>query len=1084
VDPNIGYPMREFKRGLSLVICHSGNHRLPNLAACLSSFRQCRDINEIILIETGVSPVARHLARRCADKYLFLRNDGPFERARTCNLGAALGEYDLVLWSDNDILVSPDFIVKAAEEIRTRALDYLIPHKCLQYLSPIDSERVRQGTANQADCVPVSIRKPVRDCCGALGIVRQTFLLEHGGIPEGFRGWGGEDDAWWHKACVLGRASVTQQNGQRAWHLFHPSSETVNRQHDMTGSTHYAKNITLLQSIRSVRHPQTFKKQFPREAIVLREWLDKRISIISQPMDTLASRVADTGRDFYGLNPELRMASPSVWGDLAESAPDAIVLFGNETATEFFLNQALEPHWRKAIIVSDSDVLPAGSEQAVAVCMHSSAGAVLQERKLRLWTYTGGPLALTTALLQPLSLVLCDADPVERGGAQEFTDGEVRSSVWMYWEGECPEWIRLCQQTIIRHGANVRLLSAGDFDSIRDTDRDIDLSRLHVAHRADFVRSFLLARFGGLWVDSDCIVMSSLDSILKELEKHDFVAHRERSGYFSNGFIAARRNSQIALELYGRICGALRSGQTLGWMSLGGGPLTKILNETSIPWRELPCEMVQPICWSNPGAFFAVRSTEEHGAAIDAGALCYMLSNTEVQRYQAKNTQEDLLARGTFFKYLIERSLTTEREAECLPLGADRAAAWRWLPFCLDAISDVSPSTLLDLSEDNGRWGILLREYLEQPNVRAGGQRIHAQAVESDDCRIPSHLCTYYDEVLSRHNGTDPLLGDRRWDLIILGQSILKKSLAEGSPATGVTALDHALARADYVLMSGVTLRQLSERTQPVEHWDLTAFLSVSPVRYAIYCWDVRGQTGSFLFSRIDPKGLRQSPPMKEWSIDQIRRYREVGDESLSGPGSSLLQTAEIRQRLPVLLGHLRVRSFLDAPCGDLNWMKHVELGVEDYVGTDIVPEVTTGNRKQFGSSRRRFVNLDLICDSLPLVDLIFCRDFLVHLSYEDIFRTLRNFKNSGSKYLLTTTFKNLKANTDIASGGWRPLNLTCFPFFFSSPIRLIDEKCTEGGGRYSDKSLGLWTMADVPDYSGRTTADGAGTRCPDRRAG
>jgi len=43
------------------------------------------------------------------------------------------------------------------------------------------------------------------------------------------------------------------------------------------------------------------------------------------------------------------------------------------------------------------------------------------------------------------------------------------------------------------------------------------------------------------------------------------------------------------------------------------------------------------------------------------------------------------------------------------------------------------------------------------------------------------------------------------------------------------------------------------------------------------------------------------------------------GDESVSGPGSSLKSTAKLRRELPKLLREIGARTLLDAPCGDFN---------------------------------------------------------------------------------------------------------------------------------------------------------------------
>ncbi len=53
----------------------------------------------------------------------------------------------------------------------------------------------------------------------------------------------------------------------------------------------------------------------------------------------------------------------------------------------------------------------------------------------------------------------------------------------------------------------------------------------------------------------------------------------------------------------------------------------------------------------------------------------------------------------------------------------------------------------------------------------------------------------------------------------------------------------------------------------------------------------------------------------------------------------------------------------------------------------------------------------------------------------------------------------------DIGKGLWRTLNLEIHPFHFPKPITVINEHCTEGNGEYSDKSLELWLLEDIPFF-------------------
>jgi 2-polyprenyl-3-methyl-5-hydroxy-6-metoxy-1,4-benzoquinol methylase len=186
------------------------------------------------------------------------------------------------------------------------------------------------------------------------------------------------------------------------------------------------------------------------------------------------------------------------------------------------------------------------------------------------------------------------------------------------------------------------------------------------------------------------------------------------------------------------------------------------------------------------------------------------------------------------------------------------------------------------------------------------------------------------------------------------------------------------------------------------------------------------------------------------------------GNDSVSGAGSDVYQTRIITQELPVLFSDLSISKMLDIPCGDFHWMKNVDLSKLDYTGADIVDGPIESNRAQYSRDGLDFRKLNAIEDKLPKVDLVFCRDCLVHFSFEDVVKALDNICNSQSEYLLTTTFVGRTDNHDIATGQWRTLNLEVAPLMLPKPLRIITEGCTESNGAYADKALGLWKIADI----------------------
>lgn len=194
-----------------------------------------------------------------------------------------------------------------------------------------------------------------------------------------------------------------------------------------------------------------------------------------------------------------------------------------------------------------------------------------------------------------------------------------------------------------------------------------------------------------------------------------------------------------------------------------------------------------------------------------------------------------------------------------------------------------------------------------------------------------------------------------------------------------------------------------------------------------------------------------------------IYRGNAWGDrQSASGPGSNLRQTEILARELPVLLAELGVRTLVDAPCGDMNWMRRLAYPFARYHGIDVAPEVIAKLKGEIWADTYEFTCADITRDPLPDADAILCRDALVHLPYEMIDAFVANLKRSRIPYLLTTTFPE-KVNKDIALGEWRALNLEDAPFDWPSPLRLIRERAPNPGDPYNDKSLAVWRVPQIP---------------------
>lgn len=196
---------------------------------------------------------------------------------------------------------------------------------------------------------------------------------------------------------------------------------------------------------------------------------------------------------------------------------------------------------------------------------------------------------------------------------------------------------------------------------------------------------------------------------------------------------------------------------------------------------------------------------------------------------------------------------------------------------------------------------------------------------------------------------------------------------------------------------------------------------------------------------------------MREIFTEIYKNNKWRCDESKSGPGSRLSVNKKLLYLIEEFVKSHQIKTIIDCGCGDFNWMKHFNFDlIDSYIGFDIVEDLIESNLVYLNEK------ISFSCSSisdvdLPKSDLIICKDVLFHLSYEDTIKAIENFKRSGSKYLLTTSFTDY-INKDIKSGGWRPINLQSHPFNFSNPY-IYWENIENRSDSLSNKSMGIWKI-------------------------
>ena len=170
---------------------------------------------------------------------------------------------------------------------------------------------------------------------------------------------------------------------------------------------------------------------------------------------------------------------------------------------------------------------------------------------------------------------------------------------------------------------------------------------------------------------------------------------------------------------------------------------------------------------------------------------------------------------------------------------------------------------------------------------------------------------------------------------------------------------------------------------------------------------------------------------------------KDVAGEGTSGTGSTLAITREYRAYVEDFVKKHSVKSVVDAGCGDWSFSRAMDWGNASYLGVDIASDVIAAVRNKHETDTIKF-QVGNITDELPAADLLISKDVLQHLSNDLVHKFIRNNLKKGKYKWVILTNDRGSENRDVASGGYRAIDLAAPPFevrgLVDLPIKFGDE--------------------------------------------
>jgi FkbM family methyltransferase len=244
------------------------------------------------------------------------------------------------------------------------------------------------------------------------------------------------------------------------------------------------------------------------------------------------------------------------------------------------------------------------------------------------------------------------------------------NNIYLYWVGNENNLIKILRKLIYLHstsgnGYNVHLINHENVNNYVSYIPDFFYD-LAPAFQADYVRVFVICDYGGIWLDSDTLVMESLDSLFTILNNTNdgFLVQEDdninNTNNICNGLFGSKPNTKLMLEWKSKILEILDiKKQNISWTELGA----KIVNNMYSQKPELfenyiilnGKDNIYPINWSECVEYFINNSYDNHSSIVRNYQPLIILVN-EVYKALSHLSEYDILHLDRSLNYFINKS--------------------------------------------------------------------------------------------------------------------------------------------------------------------------------------------------------------------------------------------------------------------------------------------------------------------------------------------------------------------------------------------------------------------------------------------
>ncbi len=237
----------------------------------------------------------------------------------------------------------------------------------------------------------------------------------------------------------------------------------------------------------------------------------------------------------------------------------------------------------------------------------------------------------------------------------------MKTKLFTYWEGIKPDYINLCEKIIqnnICKDIDLHLVTdvnLYEYITVNELPQNFKNIKC-LAHRADYIRCCLICKYGGIWLDSDQILISDLSEVIELLKTHDYITYEWEKNQPSIGFFAAKSGNILLEKWKSSMERLIVTKNEFHWIELGYELLYPILqdllNNNKLKYYAYDARnSFAPLEWTEYSKFFQECELEtSHLKSV-------MLYNSKFPEWFKTMTEKEILSGDYLVSKLFRNNL-------------------------------------------------------------------------------------------------------------------------------------------------------------------------------------------------------------------------------------------------------------------------------------------------------------------------------------------------------------------------------------------------------------------------------------------